>query len=117
MIPLRELRIGNVVQKDGKLHVIQENDFLQVNNFEPVKITAKLLDNVGFTDMFKNKAGLKVISISEGVDFYIEVNVNDTYWRMFSLPFQIKYLHQLQTIIFSLTGTELDISSLLKARQ
>lgn len=126
MIPLRELRIGNVVQKDGKLHVIQENDFLQGNNFEPVQINADELTLLGF-----NKQGFTSIffrkSISEKNNWFYLSSPNSIFNELhgswshkageYSLAIAVVSVSQLQNLYFFTTGTELDISSLLKERQ
>lgn len=126
MIPLRELRIGNLVQKDGQLHVVQENDFLQENNFEPVEINADTLTLLGF-----NKQGVTSIffrkSISEKNNWFYLSAPNSIFNELhgswcykpgeYSLAIAIISVSQLQNIYFFTTGTELDISGLLKARK
>jgi len=116
-----ELRIGNLVERDGNiLEVIRvakdgivnydlviKSQGMHVNsgNVIPIPLTEEWLLKFGFE---KNKNGFfNLIKNSE-----VEILIRDDYWTcdgiVFSL-FNLKHVHQLQNLFFVLTGEELKI--------
>lgn len=109
-----ELRIGNIVNHKGRFITIQNISFKSVNldfdkqsykvidyipaiELEPVKITSNLLLRLGFKNMYQR---FRHDSIQK---FYLP-RVQDNFFLTEGSPenriFEIKYVHQLQNIIF-----------------
>ena len=116
MIDTYQIRPGNIVLFKGKYHRWQENDFLDKDiriNGQYVALAPEILEKCGFE---RGEAWLEKYLI-----LYIENNERkigflwDTtleYWdNTTELLFpNIKHLHQLQNLYFSLTGNELTIT-------
>lgn len=116
MIKASELRIGNWIVFDGTqlkatsniIHSLDEEWF----SAEPIPLTPEILEKCGFDCGFSGykKDGFAFTiwhNGKEGQDkdsFIIQDNVTQCELTT------IKYLHQLQNLIFALTGTELEIS-------
>lgn len=133
MITVQELRIGNWVQRpesvridildDGKIYwlvdslMIRDCEYYNDNwAFEPIPLTPEILEKCGFkknSEYFTNHLTDGDIESVTGAILYIQmysnnifefVTCSDTYNGH---SIQIKYLHQLQNLYFSLTGEEL----------
>ncbi|MES2373842.1 MAG: hypothetical protein V4557_14780 [Bacteroidota bacterium] len=129
---LQELRIGNWLFSEGKFFCITTELFYHMLSrrtikYEPIRITPEILGCAGFTATGSFFQAKKMI---EGV-VYDNVNLDpsDEYW--FSYYFnlcevaimsenqsiveplviikEVYYLHQLQNLIYSLTGVEMKI--------
>ncbi len=112
----RELRIGNIIIKNGKVHytnhlTIRDIYGLSIDDtdtFEPIPLTEEWLLKFGF---IKSKL--------EGYDVHFKYShhllhssITALYNAEFSLSLDnvargIKYVHQLQNLYFALTGEEL----------
>jgi len=115
MIPQQELRVGNWIKEDesGQLFKIANGADIDshTTGFSPVAITPDLLEKCGFTfhNYFKiwqkNKQVLK-----QGPDMELDPD----FWVLdFShqrIGVELKSLHQLQNLYFSLKEKELQIS-------
>ena len=102
MIKASELRIGNLVSKNGEWF---ETDFITINmahNYEPIQLTTEILVRCGFEDDKK-----EMIRRLRGNDFVLDGYSND--YNGFYLG-RIDYLHQLQNLYFALTGEELIVN-------
>lgn len=104
-----ELRIGNLVTFDKKVMPIAQvsvydvtvgrddtefTEYMELNQIEPILLTEEVWIKSGIQcEFYKN---VTVIFLETG-DFTI---YNE----------QLQYLHQLQNIVFALTGTELKIT-------
>ncbi len=105
-----ELRIGNLVNFENDVISVTSGDINyfdeNLDSFDPIPITPDLLLKCGFTksrshslDYFYDAGGLTIISLRLGKPFWHNNN---------ALP-EKKYLHELQNLIFALTGQELNI--------
>jgi hypothetical protein len=126
MINIKELRIGNLVKADNAKiwnedynNSIVEVDidilldiFRDESLFSPIPLTPELLKQCGFErhDLSNNSQ-----------QYYTYTKVAFTFnslhgWWYYNrnLDIQPKYLHQLQNLFFALTGTELEITTLVK---
>lgn len=124
VILLNELRIGNTIyfiicdKEDTKLDEYKEItvdvadfEFIRDNNslFEGIPLTKELLLKYGFIQeeneyFFKNET----LSISIGTCFYVLSNLGSG--ESIIKNNNLKYLHQLQNLYFSLTGRELTVA-------
>ena len=134
----KELRIGNLIQKNGKIHYTNIFTLRDIKNlsiddtdiFEPIPITEDWLLKCGFEKVKnKDKEDLreyightvqKAKYAIFGTDIFItKVDKRGLLRRSIECDFMvlfyhksipIKYLHQLQTLYFALTGQELEIN-------
>jgi hypothetical protein len=111
MIHPNHLRIGNKVfwDKEKELYyTINMHDFSSLNVFdkiEPILITKELLKNNGFVETYKEWTNHNYHNIC----FQMAGN-GDLYYTAgegVQLSKNIKYVHELQNLVFSLTGLEL----------
>lgn len=110
MIPANELRVGNWYKwnSEGKDYYFQveQKDFANDNykNFEPVPITNDIAGKCGFE---KDKDGCYcALNYLYWLDNgYIQF----AYWYTPLVNIKCRYVHQWQTLYFSLTGEELTI--------
>ena len=123
MIQAKDLRIGNWVMYDNKIFEVDtiSMEFPTLNTIEfgigvvkwdklnPIPLTEELLIKCGFKKInhihgysfwaMGIKGGRPKIDIYENYTLYMGYMVN-----------HIKYLHQLQNLIFALSGEELEIN-------
>jgi len=133
-----ELRIGNLIQKNGKIHytnnlTIRDIFHLSIDdtdNFEPIPINEDWLLKFEF-EKVKNKdkedlreyightAQKAKYAIFDTDIFITKVDKRGLLWRSIDCDFMvlfyhksipIKYLHQLQNLYFALTDIELEIN-------
>lgn len=116
-----ELRIGNIVNHKGRFITIQNISFKSVNltfdkqsykvvdfipaiELEPLKITSRLLLILGFKNMYQR---FKHDSVEK---FYL-TRVQDDFFLTEGSPENriiiVKYVHQLQNIIYDYSGVVL----------
>jgi hypothetical protein len=105
-----ELRIGNyVLRTDGSLALIETGSDI-TSFWNPVVLTEEWLLKLGFKDdephSFINLDEHGVMSIQ--FDQYRKIISLFSAGAHYYLP-EIKYVHQLQNLYYSLTGTELTI--------
>jgi hypothetical protein len=117
MIKANELRIGNIVERNG-LNVrvtsigakdsMTDGGYSELKNIEPIKLTPEILEKADFVGGYENYYDHKKL---EGLQIQIDENgcwlLNDEFTQYYGKPF--KYLHQLQNLFYSLTGEELNI--------
>ena len=123
MIQPTELRIGNTVKhkttgsiltvmeiKESTVRVSYTTDkprtaIIEYNDLEPIPLTDKILLKCGFNFNFNasrweiNDVGLKITDI-----------LGKYYGTNFPIKVSFKYLHQLQNLIYAITGNELEIN-------
>lgn len=112
---VEELRIGNyVLNPNGLIQIINDVECLMdANEFKPIKITEEILLKCGFErvgfgriecfEFVGYRLGIwDIYSLENGV-FSIAKNTSET------ILCDLKYLHQLQNLYFSLTGNELNV--------
>lgn len=114
MIQPNELRLNNVVQIDGIIttvsHIMGDEDYL-----EPVELTPDILEAAGFKynqltenyEVFYDCVGMLGINKYDGG--FVIANDNEDMGFTGDLKSSCKYLHQLQNLIYCLTGEELQI--------
>lgn len=123
----KELRLGNLVvwpgvdkteikyMRVGKLSG-NEVDGWDCDKIEPIPLTPEILEKAGFTTD-ENKVEFNIgLPLGNGSDLFIE-DEGDPYMScgiksvdIFHYFRDIRYVHQLQNLFFSLTGTELTIN-------
>lgn len=114
MIDPIELRLNNIV-KIGSIittvsHIMGDEDY-----FEPVELTPEILEAAGFKyneftenyEIFYDAVGMVGINKYDGS--FIIGNDNEDMGFTGDIKSACKYLHQLQNLIHSLTGQELQI--------
>lgn len=116
MIKPNELRIGNWIVEHNKQHqvtVIQ--DIKKGEGVTGIPLTEEVLQKCGFKPW--NGTTLVDEACDSGIAFspgslkcYTDVpDPNNDHWFSFRYDFDnIKYLHQLQNLVFALTGKELE---------
>lgn len=125
MIKETELRIGNYVfskHKYGCNHIVLgvKNEKVELSNtakwvdikfIEPIELTEEILLKCGFE---KTQEGcIKTLSYQSNIGL---IKMKDRFMVSMSCPFglfqskSIKYIHQLQNLIFALTQKELEIN-------
>lgn len=114
MIDPIELRLNNIVQIDGIIttvsHIMGDEDY-----FEPVELTPEILEAAGFKynqltenyEVFYDCVGMLGINKYDGS--FVIANDNEDMGFTGDLKSSCKYLHQLQNLIYCLTGEELQI--------
>jgi len=120
----KELRIGNLID-DGVgnygqvdiviLQILEENP---KNTYKPVHLDAPLLDNLGFEKFGEYKIYNKlwrkgwVLSVQKHTSYkegYVLFIDDDNSESEAPPSVKIKYVHQLQNLIYGLTGEELKV--------
>lgn len=111
------VRIGNIAVLSGELIKITNDDISLMfikeecnleSSYCPVKITEEWLLKFGFTGDVNSGFGkddIELNYITTDDHFEFEYKTSSKSWML--VP--IKYVHQLQNLYFSLTGTELEI--------
>ncbi len=111
---IEEVRIGNCIQYiENKecviLSSISEFNFLQY--FEGIPINSEWLLKMGFSKV--NRSNLFTLEINKRFSFEILLSIERIFIYVGSINYikldNIKYVHQIQNIIYSLTQTELTI--------
>lgn len=104
-----ELRIRNLLLDDRgvitKVYSLNDdeinNDDLTVH-YKPIPLTPELLEKCGFKKY--DGYGYKV---AQG---YIIKHANGYFYHYHDLRIRVDYLHQLQNLVFALTGKEIEIN-------
>lgn len=116
----KELRIGNWVVidfykqwelEDYKSYGKKVDGEWQNDNVEPIPLTPEILKKTGFkqSSEFDDTFRLNEFDIYYRIS-YCEWTVDDRGDNEGTKPRFIKYVHQLQNLYYSLTGTELEIN-------
>ena len=123
MIQANDLRIGDLVNyhdddivfqvtEISKLGIGVKNDteetWIEYDRFSPIKLTPELLEKCGFEmdgsyqcPLWKN---------IKGFEFWDEYGTGAYSYRfMNSFDVELKYLHQIQNLYFTITGSELEV--------
>ena len=125
-----ELRLGNRIQYNGDYGTVitiseygvtvafeEEEMYLTYNQIKPIPLTYDRLLKCGFDREHNepNKVDTIVYDIYyiTGTDYLIEYYYEDGLWLFtddIGLKVFISYLHEIQNLIFALTGQELNIN-------
>ncbi len=127
MIPVNELRKGNIVLLDTGLspcskHVIQAKDIYDIDRgliaeqsiiIEPIPLTPEILECAGFdrvlieiNDWYLWSIGIN--PVTKDFLFSLKEHRNKIFFYR-NAHHQIQYLHELQNLFFALTGQELTL--------
>jgi hypothetical protein len=115
----KELRLGNLVNKNGRPHAINMLDFIggqdSFDKFTPIQFTEELLLKCGFEKEYEeSNEWSNYDSVGQDTDDSIVIEfVNREFYYTAGegvmLSRKYHYLHELQNLCFALTGTELQI--------
>lgn len=133
MIKAKDLRIGNWVNEESKVHgeIIQELTSVEVDvkllydlvtnntgsyNYEPIQLTIDRLLKCGFHKL--NNAWVpKNYDVKNYNHWYFTIwdafDGADLRYNSAEFNIELKYLHQLQNLFFCLTGKELEVNNFL----
>ena len=122
MLDPREVRIGNwvikVTGKDSLDHsyleyksvVIDEHYYSWAKYCFPIKLTTAILSNSNFIYNADNWSYSLSLENMQGEGLYLKWNLaKGWYLNFFKIPYTILYLHQLQNLVYAITGKELDV--------
>lgn len=112
MIQTNELRIGNLVEKDGEIYVADFITIKMAHNYNPIPLTEEWLLKFGFEKLTDSRDGFNNSSYTytKGISFIVHfdgVRLSTNFW----IGNEKKYVHQLQNLYFALTNTELIIKN------
>lgn len=95
-----EIRVGNIVQKNGVEYVADFLTIKMAHNYKPVPLTPEVLEQCGFK---KQTAWYRLGKHA--------INPTAAYLYEFkNIPVkEIEHLHQLQNLYYALTGNELEV--------
>ena len=108
-----EIRIGNLLNEkfNGLIRVTVFN-YLNCSHdslhLEPIPLTESWLLNLGFIQ----ERGVMSYVVDDHNDIKICFEYLSGFYRLYPYTYHIKYVHQLQNLFFSLSGTELSYKSL-----
>jgi hypothetical protein len=123
-----ELRIGNLVEGNGKIHEVSSiyaDDIIRLFNKDKIAsigcFSLKVINPIPITEEWLFKLGLDYTS--EKDYYYITFTIKGLFFqsstspdgfvydRLLETAVFIKYVHQLQNLYFALTGEELTIKN------
>lgn len=126
MIKSNELRIGNwvngagvgagIVRSIGEdvVYVFAKYCYFSfsLKDIEPIPLTPEILEKCGFVDPANNGLGLR-LPLDEVDEFCWYKHDNTIRYQTigsgYTRAMNIQHLHQLQNLLFALTGTELNV--------
>ena len=116
MIPVNELRIGNLALLRGIECNVDIQLLSRVKELQPIPLTPEVLEKCGFDRL--NKETMAVPSIWHSTytrvlvktNFDLQERGSEWYWIEGNTIVELKYLHQLQNLYFALTGKELEVT-------
>ena len=124
MIQAKELRIGNWAYSPIMEDNIKVDCITGSINVEPIPLTEEWLIKFGFEldgEQINGKYYKKQLNYSSGFTDYLSIgdkgddkspiylfDLTSDYGKFFVLPYHYKHVHQLQNLIFALTGEELE---------
>lgn len=121
MIDARELRIGNIVYFNNyeqldidQIKTLTFIDFEQIcydkhaNRFSPIQLTQEILEKWCYFIYNGNILKLNDFEIGYENDDFVYNQFSVRYKKLIIL--KVKYLHQLQNLIYALTGEELKVN-------
>lgn len=119
-----ELRIGNLLQKDGKVFAVTIDDLIKLSQGntigEPIEILQEYLVKFGFKEI-ENKWFEKHFFVNPHHEDRSTLNINSASFQIALFGDQMeeavyltpcKFIHKLQNLYFELTGTELNYEKL-----
>ena len=121
IINVNELRIGNILSINGNAYVFDLSDFhslyeniknygaLDLYPWEPIILTQDWMVKFGFMLCDESCTESKSQSDWYWVDSQLPFAIDNINWKLQKTKINIKYVHQLQNLYFTLTGKELKI--------
>lgn len=106
-----ELRIGNLVYKDGmvvRIALIKDRPVHESLN--PIPLTGERLIEFGFEKDNETRTW-SILTPLQKFDYLFELEEYYDHFEPTFLSIEIEYVHQLQNLYFALTGEELQIKS------
>lgn len=112
MIKANELRIGNLVNRQGSELIVNGCDIKwfqedSYNGLEPIPLTEEILLKCGF----KLAIDENIYTLHDTIELTQTDYGNSFYFMGNFIKSDIKHLHQLQNLYFALTGEELILHS------
>ncbi len=118
MIQFNEIRVGNWLKwknnqqpfdiTAGLLRTVEFWAHLDIGDIEPINLTPEILEKCGFASINNKPLYRKFLLESELLFADSLLTITNGNQR-FELNIKCKYLHQLQNIVFALTGEEMEI--------
>jgi hypothetical protein len=121
MIAANELRVNDWVDNTDKYIKVTLDNIKWYKSMHPIPLTPEILEKCGFKK-YSHEPGYAINSdeIDERCDEYTYKRLSLMDWGggkgftlsnsfSFDLRVDVKYLHQLQNLIFALKGEELDV--------
>lgn len=119
-----ELRLGNIVSKEGRPSLVDLNDFKMIYNgswpiWKPIHITDNWMIKLGFKKVksngvywYEKKLGkYKPVLVTNDIgEFGFSEKLKFVFIDEYD-NIKLKYVHQIQNLYFSLTQTELTLKS------
>lgn len=110
---IQDLRIGNLVYLDDKLHKVESLGYGGISiNIIGDYVEMERVKGIPLADAWLHKMVTKNMNIYDvGIEVYIDYDGNpivSLYDK--SIENKIEYVHQIQNLFYSLTGKELEIS-------
>jgi len=113
---------GNIISFDDFYNdeEYSEYNITEINAVEPVKITTKWLEKLGFKFIIRNMWELKIdfytkLQFYDNQDDYITLHIKNYKDMVFESETytylkHIKHIHEVQNLFYSLTGRELTVA-------
>lgn len=107
MMKANELRIGNLIQHNGRSFAVDTIDSSVLNGVEPIPLTKDWMDRFGFDeDGCVPINNPNTLQVTKSLDVIVYEESND-----FICLGGVAFVHQLQNIYFALTGEELTVKT------
>ena len=114
-----ELRIGNLIEKDGKpfkvtLSSIQEMKRVNFNPslFKPLRLNSMLLYKLGFIFNDQTHEYRLLADINNKQEWIFSLIVKDGFFQTYVSDIKVEFVHHLQNIVYSLKGYELKFADI-----
>ena len=105
---VEELRVGNLVKIGGEINQLELYDFVDIYEhktiwqYEPIELDGYWLNKLGFeTDKVEWWDGIICLGIFKDGFYYLPTESLD-----YKVGQEIKYVHQLQNLYYSITGSD-----------
>ena len=116
MIEPKDLRIGNTIyDRHGNVSHIHAGWFYitqdpkRLEDYSPIPLTSEILEKIGFKRI-DHIHGYSFYSLSKSKKnrCHIDIYPEKTSWMSYSVK-HCKYVHELQNLVYSLKGDELEV--------
>ena len=118
MLPINEIRVGNVLSMNGKNFILSRDLFSRMlsepeslEKIQPVLITEDMLKKTGFQSLDEPGGWtflhVFVYKVYHEDEVFYEVHFVKEFEDRVTLPQRLKFIHKLQNLYFEVTGIEL----------